>query len=82
MASDSELEIKLIAKLRRIGAWGAHHICESNLQKRFPKHERGRVLKIAERLRKEGLLVKRPSSHEYQWFLNIMRREEIEKRIR
>jgi len=82
MATDEELESMLLRKLYKLRTWGAHHICESNLQKKFAKHERGRVLEIAERLRREGLLVKRPSSHEYQWFLSIMRKEEIEERIR
>jgi len=82
MASDSELEVLLLAKLHRNGVWGAHHVCESSLPKGFAKHERKRVMELAEKLRREGLLVKRPSSHEYQWFLNIMRKEEIEKRIR
>jgi len=82
MRGDEELEAMLLEKLVRMRCWGAHHICESNLQKKFAKHERGRVMEIAERLRREGLLVKRPSSHEHQWFLNIARRGEIEGRIR
>ena len=72
----------LLMRLYLDHCWGAKHRCESNLLKNFPRHLRGAVKKAAERLRRAGLLVKRPSSHEYQWFLNMARREEIERRIR
>lgn len=71
----------LLKKLYKMNCWGKHHVCESNLQKGFPKHLRGRVLYVAEELRKQGLLVKRPSHHEYQWYLNFDKKEIIESII-
>lgn len=81
MRVEEEIAIKLLRKFYDDGCWGAKHRCESNLLKNFPRHLRGQVKKAAEELRREGILVKRPSSHEYQWFLNITRREEIEPRM-
>ena len=77
-----EAEEKLLFKLHKLGAWGTRHVSESNLQKSFPPEFRGkRILKIAEKLRKEGLLYKRPSHHEHQWSLVWERKEEIEEKI-
>ncbi|VVB66363.1 Uncharacterised protein [Candidatus Gugararchaeum adminiculabundum] len=73
---------QLLAKLYSIGAWGTHHVCLSNLPKSFPPHNRGLVKEVAQSLRKEGLLIMRPSSHDSQCYLNIQRKEEIEKIIR
>ena len=77
-----QVESDLLGRLYRDHCWGAKHRCESNLLKNFPRHLRGAVKKAAERLRREGLLVKKPSSHEHQWFLNIAMRQEIEQRMR
>jgi len=79
---EEEIACRLLLKLMRLRAWGARHISESNLQKGLLPQARGkRALKVAEELRKEGLLYKRPSSHEYQWSLIWERRTEIEMRI-
>ena len=83
MAIDErEVGWALLKKLYDMGCWGKHHVCESNLPKGFPSDVRGRVKDAAEKLRKEKLLVRRPSSHDYQWYLNFEMREEIERRIR
>lgn len=71
-----------LKKLYRMGCWGKGHVCESNLQKGFPSHVRGYVLDVAKKLRKEGLLVMRPSGHDRQWYLNTARRGEIEEIIK
>ncbi|MEK6954120.1 MAG: hypothetical protein AABX01_03875 [Candidatus Micrarchaeota archaeon] len=79
---EEEIACRLLMKLLRLRAWGAKHISESNLQKGFPQQARGKiVLKVAEELRREGLLYKRPSSHDYQWSLVWERRTEIEIRV-
>jgi hypothetical protein len=76
---DAEVAAKLLWKMKRLGAWGTRHISESNLQKGFPPAARGRrLLAIAETLRKEGLLFKRPSHHEPQWSLVWEMRDEVD----
>lgn len=76
---DKELERILLKKLYTMGCWGTRHTSERNLPKGFPSHLRKRVLEIAGDLRKRGLLVKRPSSHDYQWYLNWNMKKEIEE---
>lgn len=79
---EDEIADRLLWKLFKLGAWGTRHVCESNLQKGFPPESSGkRLLQVAEKLRKAGLLFKRPSHHEYQWSLVWERRAEIEQRI-
>ncbi len=80
---DNEIANHLLLKLYRLGAWGTRHVSESNLQKGFPPEARGRrLLGIAEKLRKEGFLFIRPSSHDYQWSLVWEKKLEIELRIK
>ena len=81
IADDTDLGRLLLKKLHTVGCGGTRHTSERNLPKVFPPHVRKRVLEIAEKFRTEGLLVKRPSSHEYQWYLNWNRKQEIEERI-
>ncbi|MFH1442676.1 MAG: hypothetical protein ABIG96_01460 [Candidatus Micrarchaeota archaeon] len=79
---NDEIANHLLLKLYRLGAWGTRHVSESNLQKGFPPEARGKwLLRIAEDLRKQGLLFKRPSHHEYQWSLVWEMKPEIERRI-
>jgi hypothetical protein len=78
---EAEIEQLLLKKLYERGCWGEKHTCESNLPKSFPSHLRGGVKDAARRLRKEGLLVIRPSSHDYQCYLNPERLDEIIQRI-
>jgi len=79
-----EIEITkhLLKKLYRMGCWGKRHTCESNLPKGFPQHLRKDVLKVAEELRKNGFLVKHPTHHEHQWYLNWNMKKEIEEIIK
>jgi len=79
---DKEIERILLKKLYIMGCWGTRHASERNLPKGFPSHLRKRVLEIAEELRKRGFLIKRPSSHDYQWYLNWNLKKEVEEKIR
>ena len=78
---DSEIEKILLKKLHTMGCWGTRHTSERNLPKGFPPHLRKRVLEIAEDLRKRGFLVKFPTHHDYQWYLNWKFKKEIEDKI-
>jgi len=68
--------------MHKRGAWGTHHISESNLPKGFPQHLRGNVIEEAEKLRKEGFLLKRPGGHDYQWSMIWERKAEIDARVK
>ena len=74
----SEIRKVLLKKLFHLGCWGKGHVSESNLSKGFPPHLRGLVIEVAYELRKQELLVMRPSGHDRQWYLNFTKRIEIE----
>lgn len=82
----NEQEIKivkdLLRKFYRHGVWGRHHWRENTVPKGFPAHLKKKVMDIAEELRKEGFLIKRPSAHGAQWYANIERLEEIKELIK
>ena len=77
----NEIQNVLLKKLYKLGCWGKGHVSESNLPKGFPPHLRGFVLDVAYELRKQQLLVMRPSGHDRQWYLNFAKRVEIETSI-
>lgn len=79
---DKEIERILLKKLYTLGCWGTRHTSESNLPKGFPSHLRKRVIEIAEELRKKGFLIKFPTHHDNQWYLNWNFKKEIEEKIR
>ncbi len=74
----NEIQKTLLKKLYKLGCWGKGHVSESNLPKGFPPHLRGLVLDVAYELRKQEFLVMRPSGHDRQWYLNFVKRIEIE----
>ena len=67
----------LMRSFERHGVWGTHHWREDTLPKGFPKHLRGLVLEVAEKLRRAGFLVKFPTNHGVQWHANFGKREQI-----
>ncbi len=79
---DKDIIKDLLRKFHRHGIWGKHHWREENIVKGFPSHVRNRVMNVAEDLRRKGLLIKRPSSHGYQWYANIEKIKEIEEIIK
>lgn len=81
-SGDREIAKALLRKFYRNNVWGRHHWREDTLSKGFPGHLRGRVKRVAEDLRKKKFLVKRPSSHGYQWYANIKKLKEIEDFIK
>jgi hypothetical protein len=81
VTDDNELAKELLTKLYRQRIWGRHHIREDNLAKGFASHLRNRVMRIAEELRRRGLLVRFPTSHGMQWHANWERIRDIEELI-
>jgi len=82
LEKEDEVRKYLLRKIYKLGAWGKHHVCESNLPKGFPSHLCSLVKDVAHDLKKEGLLVCRPSGHDSQWYLNRNKLKEIEQIIK
>ncbi len=80
--SDEYIEATLLRKLFKKRCFGKGHMSESNLPKGFPSHLRKRVLGIADKLLREGLLQKHPTHHEMQWNINVNRMDETRSRVR
>jgi len=78
---EKEIERTLLKKLYTMGCWSTRHTSERNLPKGFPPHLRKRVLETAEDLRKKGFLIKFPTHHDNQWYLNWKFKKEIEEKI-
>lgn len=80
--AEREVAKALMRKFFRNNIWGKHHWREDTLPKGFPSHLRGKVMDVAEDLRKMGFLARRPTSHGDQWYANIEKIKEIEEFIK
>ena len=58
---------------------GGRHLSQEDLQKGFPKHERGNVKNQLKKLVKDNLVLKHPTSYGPQYALNPDELDEIEK---
>jgi len=81
MVSDGELEFWIIKKLVRHEYWGKGHISGDNLVKGQDRKYKKRLLEIADRLVKKGLLVKFPHGKERYYHLNQEYRRDIYRMI-
>ncbi|MBU4266406.1 MAG: hypothetical protein KKE96_04170 [Candidatus Altiarchaeota archaeon] len=81
MVSDKKLELWIIKKLVRHKYWGKGHISSDNLVKGQDRKYKERLLEIADRLVKEGLLIKFPHGKERHYHLNKEYRREIHRII-
>ena len=79
---EKEIAQDLLRKFYKHGVWGKHHWREDTLPKGFPSHVRHIVLRVAEDLRRKGFLIKFPTSHGVQWYMNIEKLREIEEIIK
>ncbi len=79
---DRDIAKALMRKFFRNNIWGKHHWREDTLPKGFKPHLRGKVMDVAEELRRMGWLVKHPTGHGDQWNANINMLREIEEFIR
>jgi len=74
---EEELEAVLLHKFVLKGAWHSYHIYESDVPKGFPPNIRNDIMKVANSLKKKGLLKSWPHGREHVWTLNQERSEEI-----
>ena len=73
--------IGVLRKMFMYGYIGAKHTSIDNLQKSFPKHERGNIKKIVKGLIKTNLIIPKSTGHGPHCSLNPNRIPEIEKII-
>lgn len=82
MVSDEELESAILHKLSRKRKWGHSHTSFDNISKGFPPHLKGKLKELAESLRKEGLVLSKPTSYGLEVSSNPAKGQEIKERIR
>jgi hypothetical protein len=57
LATDDDIRRTILRKMLRLEYIGGRHTSIENLPKGFPKHERGRVMKVARMMLKEGYFI-------------------------
>lgn len=74
-------QIAVLKKLYLLSVWGKRHTDIKNLQKGFPKHERGNIKKAAKELAKKGYLIQKITGYGLHISLNVEMKKEIEDLI-
>jgi hypothetical protein len=77
MWEDDEIKGKILHKLTRLGKFKHSHTSIDNLPKGFPSEIRGRVKVMAKELKKEGILMSKPTSYGEEVSINSGMRERI-----
>jgi len=81
MWSDEEIKGKILHKLTRMGKFRHSHTSIDNLPKGFPVHERSRVKKLVNEMKREGLLLSKPTAYGKEVSINLGKRMEIQRLI-
>ena len=79
--NDEEIKGKILHKLTRMGKVKASHTSVENLPKGFPKEVRGRVKSLVKELKKDSLLLSKPTSYGEEISINLAKRDEIYRLI-
>ncbi len=77
MWTDEEIKGKILHKLTRMGKFHHSHTSINNLPKGFPMEIRGRVKEMAKELKKEGILLSKPTSYGEEVSVNSAFKEKI-----
>ena len=78
MRSDiTNLQIKILRRMRNNNVWGKHHWREDTMKKSFPPEMRKLVMKSTKSLRRNGYLIMKHTPHGKQWHLNRRKTKEI-----
>lgn len=75
--SDSEIKGKILHKLARFGKFEHSHTAIENLQKGFPRDTTGRVKEMINELKKEGILISKPTNYGEQTSINLEKNEKV-----
>ncbi len=77
MWSDEEIKGKVLHKLSRLGKFKHSHTSIDNMPKGFPMEIRGRVKDMAKELKKEGILMSKPTSYGEEVSINPQMKDKI-----
>ena len=69
--ADDEIKGKILHKLVRFGKFEHSHTAIEHLQKGFPGHLIGKVKENIDELRKEGILLMKPTNYGMQVSINV-----------
>ena len=75
MLTDEQIKGKVLNKLTRMNKFEHSHTCIDNLPKGFPKDMRGKVKEMVNELKKEGILLSKPTSYGEEVSINISMKE-------
>lgn len=74
---DKQIKGRILDRLVRRGKWMASHTSEDELVKGFAKHERGKVKFLVSELKKQGILIPKPTVSGLHYSLNINLKDRI-----
>ena len=77
MWTDEQIKGKVLHKLTRMGKFEHSHTSIDNLPKGFPKDLRGRVKDMAKELKKEGILLSKPTGYGEEVSMNVQMKEKV-----
>lgn len=75
--TDDEIKGKVLHKLTRAGKFKHSHTAIENLQKGFPPELRGKVKDIIKELKKEQILISKPTSYGEHISINLNMNEKV-----
>lgn len=75
MLNDKQIKGKVLNKLTRMGKFEHSHTSIDNLPKGFPIDMRGRVKEMVKELKKEGVLLSKPTSYGEEVSINVSMKE-------
>ncbi len=77
MWTNDEIKGKILHKLTRMGKFQHSHTSVDNLPKGFPSDIRGKVKDLVKELKREGILISKPTSYGEEVSINVEMKEKI-----
>ena len=78
MLTDDQIKGKVLYKLTRLGKFNHSHTSIDNLPKGFAVDIRGRVKDMAKELKKEGILLSKPTGYGEEVSINSVMKDKID----
>lgn len=77
MWTDDEIKGKILHKMTRMGKFHHSHTSIDNIPKGFPMEVRGRVKDMTKELKKEGILISKPTNYGEEVSIDSAYRDKI-----
>ena len=77
MWANDEIKGKILHKLTRMGKFQHSHTSIDNLPKGFPSDIRGKVKDLVKELKREGILISKPTSYGEEVSINVEMKEKV-----